>query len=54
MAVLSVGKGIRGLPGEDALQVYKSLAVPSCQKQMWAVLSRYVPMGRSLPARASR
>jgi competence protein ComEC len=27
-AILSVGKGIRGLPGEDALNVYKSLSIP--------------------------
>ena len=28
LAVLSVGKGIRGLPGDDALSVYRSLSVP--------------------------
>ncbi len=28
LAVLSVGKGIRGLPGDDALMTYKSLSVP--------------------------
>ncbi len=28
MAVLSVGRGIKGLPGEDALDVYKTLSIP--------------------------
>ena len=28
LAVLSVGEGIKGLPGEDALSVYRSLSVP--------------------------
>jgi competence protein ComEC len=28
LAVLSVGKGIKGLPGDDALRVYKILSVP--------------------------
>jgi competence protein ComEC len=28
MAVLSVGKGIKGLPGDDALNMYKALSVP--------------------------
>ena len=28
MAILSVGKGIKGLPGDDALNVYKALSIP--------------------------
>ena len=28
MAILSVGKGIRGLPGDDALNTYRALSIP--------------------------